>query len=262
LKITVLAENTSNNETFRFEHGLSLYIETAKHKILFDTGQSSLFAENAVKMGIDLREADIAILSHGHYDHGGGIKAFLDLNSKAPLFLSKYAFEPHYNANDKYIGLDVSIADCDRLVYTEDILIIDDELTLHSCNDMERKYDSSSGLSVMTDGKLIPDDFRHEQYLMINENNKQVLISGCSHKGILNITHWMKPDVLIGGFHLSKTDDTEMLNECANKLLDTPTSFYTCHCTGVKQFEYLRSIVKERLNYISTGDMVIIPEAY
>ena len=76
MKISVLAENTACDNLFDCEHGLSLYIDTGKNKILFDMGQSNLFEKNAEKLGIDLSEVDIAILSHGHYDHGGGLKRF------------------------------------------------------------------------------------------------------------------------------------------------------------------------------------------
>ncbi|NCA67648.1 MAG: MBL fold metallo-hydrolase, partial [Clostridia bacterium] len=79
MKITTLCENTSISPEFKCEHGLSFYVETKKHKLLFDTGESGIFAENAAKLGIDLSEVDIAVISHGHYDHGGGLPAFLGM---------------------------------------------------------------------------------------------------------------------------------------------------------------------------------------
>jgi 7,8-dihydropterin-6-yl-methyl-4-(beta-D-ribofuranosyl)aminobenzene 5'-phosphate synthase len=101
-------ENTSCREDLACEHGLRLYIETENHKILFDAGQSAAFAENAEKLGVDLRKVDLAVLSHGHYDHGGGLERFLEINQKAPVYVSSYAFEPHYSANG-YIGLDLQL---------------------------------------------------------------------------------------------------------------------------------------------------------
>ena len=84
MKLTTLIENTTLSPALTAEHGLSLYIETRGHKILFDMGQSPAFAENAETLGVDLSEIDLAILSHGHYDHGGGLATFLELNSTAP----------------------------------------------------------------------------------------------------------------------------------------------------------------------------------
>ncbi len=263
MKITVLTENTPFSEQFEAEHGLSLYIETENHKILFDTGQTDLFARNAEKLGIKLEDVDIAILSHGHYDHSGGLNRFLEINSKAPVYLSRFAFEPHFSGLEKYIGLDMDLQCSDRLVFTDDFLKIDDELTLYSCNDKENLFPCESfGLYAKHDDRLIPDDFRHEQYLMINENGKKILISGCSHKGILNITKWLEPDILVGGFHFMKLDvennsDADTLSESAEILNSTGTEFYTCHCTGTTQFEYLKQRM-DNVQYISCGQKIII----
>ena len=77
MRVTMLLDNIAADPRLVAEHGLSLYLETGDHKILFDAGQSSAFAENAEKLGVDLREVDFAVLSHGHYDHGGGLERFL-----------------------------------------------------------------------------------------------------------------------------------------------------------------------------------------
>ena len=110
MKITALVENTTK-EDLATEHGLSLYIETEKHTILFDSGQGELFAGNAEKLGKDLAGVDLMILSHGHYDHGGGLETFLKKNDRARVIMSSEAFGDYYNAKDKYIGLDKSLKD-------------------------------------------------------------------------------------------------------------------------------------------------------
>lgn len=255
MKITALTENTSKNN-LPSEHGLSLYIETENNTILFDTGQSGLFSENAKKLGLDLSSVDIMVLSHGHYDHGGGIKEFLKLNKTAPVYMSKYAFEPHYNG-ERYIGLDETI-DRERIVFTDGVTKIGEGLTLYSCNEREKLEDFGSfGLNMLQNEKLVPDDFRHEHYLLIEENGKRVLFSGCSHNGIINIESWFKPDVLVGGFHLSKLDLGEKLKACAEKLTAFDTEYYTCHCTGVEQYEFMKKYMN-RLGYICTGDTIEI----
>lgn len=257
MRITVLAENTSCRG-LPAEHGLSLYIETEKHNILFDTGQSGLFAENAERLGVDLKSVDIAVISHGHYDHGGGLDTFLKINDTAPVYLHKHAFEPHYNGTEKYIGLDTSLETNARLIIAEGTTEISDGLTLFDCNDKEKLTDLGSfGLNMIKNGKMQPDDFRHEHYLMIKEQGKKVLISGCSHKGILNIADWFCPDVLVGGFHFSKLPLDGTLTGYAKRLDSYPTVYYTCHCTGVEQFEHMKKSMKN-LHYISTGDTIEI----
>lgn len=254
--ITALAENTAAEERFGREHGLSLSIRTRERHILFDMGQSGLFLENARKLGIDLAEADLAVLSHGHYDHGGGLGPFLKANARARVYVSRYAFEPHYHGPEKYIGLDPSLGGSPRLAFARDREELGPGLTLYSCNGERRERGLGSfGLETLENGALVPDDFRHEQYLLIEENGLRVLFSGCSHKGILDIVRWFRPDVLVGGFHFSKLPLDGRLEEYARYLNSFPTEYYTCHCTGLPQFGYMKQFM-DRLHYLSGGETV------
>jgi len=257
MKIICLAENTSAQEGIGAEHGLSLYIEFKNHKILFDTGQSNLFAKNAARLGVNLAEVDFAVLSHGHYDHGGGIAKFFEINKSAPLYISGRAFEPYYHGEDRYIGLDTSLKGSERLVFTDKTVEIDEGITLYT-HIGDRKYNMGSmGLTVKRGGEYIPDDFCHEQYLLLEEAGKRVLISGCSHRGIMDIVNFFKPYVLVGGFHFSglPTDDT--LKNYAKVLDSHGTDFYTCHCTGTSQYEFMKGYM-DRLHYLSGGTEIII----
>lgn len=263
LKITALIENTTKNPIIETEHGLSLYIETEKHKILFDMGQTDMFARNAKSLGVDIATVDIAVLSHGHYDHGGGISKFLQLNDNATVYISENAFGKHFSGTEKYIGLDTSLINNGRLIAVNDYIQLDEGLEIFSCNKNTRSYKTNSyGLNMIVDDNMIPDDFCHEQYLLIKENDKKILISGCSHKGILNIMDWFKPDVLIGGFHFMKLDPNgdggEELKKSAKILKGFNTTYYTCHCTGVEQFDYIKGILNQQLNYFSCGEEIII----
>ena len=94
MKITCLVENTSC-KGLPCEHGLSLHVRLDDGlQLLFDMGQTELFAHNASILGIHLEQVDLAVLSHGHYDHGGGLPTFLSLNTKAPVYVRKEAFQP------------------------------------------------------------------------------------------------------------------------------------------------------------------------
>ncbi len=257
MKITVLAENTCKSGKLNCEHGLSLYMEACGKKILFDMGQTELFSENAHKLGIDLKAVDFAVLSHGHYDHGGGLEKFLEINKKADVYVSRNAFGEYYNGSDKYIGLDKALQNSGRLIFSEDILKISEGFTLYSCNEKVKKNDLGSfGLTEKNGDEFIPDRFLHEQYLLIEEAGKRVLISGCSHKGILNIADWFDVDVIVGGFHFSKLPTDDVLKGYAQILDSTGIKFYTCHCTGMEQYEFMKKYMK-RLDYISVGDTVI-----
>ena len=258
MKITVLTENTSEFKNIGYEHGLSLYIETRKHKILFDMGQTELFAVNAEKLGVDLSNVDVAVLSHGHYDHGGGLKKFLEINKSAPVYINKNAFGAYYNGSEKFIGLDDKLKNSERIVFTDNFTEIDEELSLCSCNANLKLFDLGSfGLNKFVNEEYISDDFLHEQYLQINHGDKKVLISGCSHKGILNIVNWFDADVIIGGFHFSKLPLDNKLKEYATYLNSFKTKFYTCHCTGLEQYKFMKKYM-DNLNYLSAGKSIII----
>ncbi|MCI8294670.1 MAG: MBL fold metallo-hydrolase [Lachnospiraceae bacterium] len=280
MQITALVDNISYEQDLGAEHGLSLYIETGAHKILFDMGQTELFAENAEKLGIDLADVDMAVLSHGHYDHGGGLRRFLQINQKAPVYLSRYAFNLLYHGPVKYIGLDQSIREevtrTGRLRYTPEQMGIGERLTLYSCNDRKRISPlDSAGLEVeirgerssddlckgervpddLCMGERVPDDFCHEQYLLVEEEGRRILFSGCSHKGIFNIVEWLRPDVLIGGFHFSKLPLDDTLAGYAQRLDRTGTVFYTGHCTGKAQFDFMKGYMG-KLHYLSVGQRI------
>ncbi len=263
LKIVSLMENMRGDERVTVEHGFSLYIETKNHKILFDTGQSSLFSKNAEILGVDLRCVDILVLSHAHYDHAGGIDEFLKQNDTAKIYINTNAFEDYRNDSGKYIGIDAKLKDNPRVIITQDYLKIDDELSLFTYNDKKRPYKTdNAGQTVFKNDRFLADNYLHEQYLMIYEDQKKVLISGCSHKGILNIMSFASPDVLVGGFHYMKqkiTDEgNEILDFAAKKLEEYNTVYYTCHCTGEEQFRYLKYKSEAEINYLACGQKVMI----
>ena len=286
MKITVLVENTisenSNvkNLSLQSEHGLCLHIQTEfeakqNYNILFDMGQSNLFQKNANLLEVDLKSVDFAVLSHGHYDHGGlfsselepnGLLAFSKINQTSPIYINQNAFSQNFNGNKKYIGLDQSLLQNEeiksRIVFTKDKMQITDDIFLFSCNDYSKIVPTNPyGLMQYKNGDFVSDDFNHEHYLLLQEDNKKILISGCSHKGILNIVEWFKPDFLVGGFHFKSIDvenplEKQKLIDLGNKLSEYNTNFFTCHCTGTSQFEILKPIMKEKLKYIATGDVI------
>lgn len=263
MKIITLMENTTEYANLKAEHGLSLYIETTEHKILFDTGQTDAFYHNACELGICLEDVDLAILSHGHFDHGGGVHKFLEVNQKAPIYINEHAFGAYYSGKERKIGIDAQLEKNPRVCITRDRMQIAEGLMLYTCNDREKKQAiDSCNLYKKVDEEFILDDFLHEQYLLIQEGEKRVLISGCSHKGILNITQWFQPDVVIGGFHFNtysiSGEGVEILKDATEQLMQYPTKYYTCHCTGVPQYEYMKERMKEQLEYFSAGQGIVI----
>ncbi len=267
-KIIALVENTKSSKEYCVKHGLCLYIETAEHKILFDLGPDNTFVKNAEKMGIDLKAVDTVVISHGHKDHGGGLKTFLSLNSKAKIYIRKSAFDSHYIKllNIPFpVSLDKSLDCSERFVFTNDNHVIDDELKVFS-NVKSYEFHSKSNdvLFAKKENRLIKDDFNHEQNLIITSSSGKVLVSGCSHCGIVNIQKRAekiandKMSYVIGGFHLfnpptKKSESNELIDDIAGALTKTSSTYYTCHCTGVKVYKQMKETLKDRLQYLSTG---------
>lgn len=258
MRLTVLTENTAARPDITAEHGLSLYLEIGGRKVLFDMGQTDAFTENARMLGVDLENVDTAVLSHGHYDHGGGLSRFLAINHMAPVYVSPHAFLPHFNRRDSYIGLDPSLREEKRLVFVQRDTPIGDGLELLTAAEKIPLIPiDSAGLTREQAGARIPDDFRHEIYLLIREKGRRILISGCSHRGIGNIVRWFQPDLLVGGFHFKEVPQDEegrqFLRRAGRSLAQFPTVYYTCHCTGSFAYGILKEEMGDRLGALSAG---------
>ncbi|MCR4940176.1 MAG: MBL fold metallo-hydrolase [Treponemataceae bacterium] len=135
MRITALIENTPGVEGCLPLHGLSFFIETERHKILFDFGPSDETLRNAEKLGIDLGQVDVAVLSHGHYDHSGGLLAFAALNPAAKIYMQRGAGGENYafDGPDKgyrYIGIDKRILQLPQVQLLDGDFRIDEELSL------------------------------------------------------------------------------------------------------------------------------------
>ena len=131
MRIITLMENTQGEEGCAFEHGLSLYIETEKHKILADTGATGAFAENAEKLGVNLSSVDMVVLSHGHYDHSGGILTFTEKNRHARIYMQQKATGDFYHG-ERYIGIDRRIPDLPQVEMIRGDRVLDGEVSLFS----------------------------------------------------------------------------------------------------------------------------------
>ena len=259
--IRVLMENSAMDERFLCEHGLSLYIEACGRKILFDAGQTDAFASNAEKLGVDLAAIDLCVLSHGHYDHSGGLMHFLEINDHAPVYMHRRAIEPHYNGMEKYIGISNALIGHPRVILTGEELNLYGGLRLCTCNALADGCPASArGMTVKCGEEFMQDSFDHEQYLIIEEAGKRTVISGCSHKGILDIVKWLSPDVLVGGFHFVKLDpegaDAAFLERAAKQLLEGSCIYYTGHCTGEAAFAFLKERMGDRLQSIPAGTQI------
>ncbi|MFI3293511.1 MAG: MBL fold metallo-hydrolase [Rikenellaceae bacterium] len=262
IKITSLVENTTECG-FATAHGLSLYIETPNHRILFDLGSDDTFIINAKRLDIDLSTIDTVIISHGHRDHGGALSRFMEINTSAKIYIQRQAFAPHFSHRPSgvgNIGLDISLMNDQRVVLLDDEYKIDEELILFKVTDNSECRSGANNTLYEGDE---PDKFNHEQNLIIAGENP-ILIMGCGHNGVVNIMNRASeysPRYCIGGFHLTNPsahkDEPRELIDCIIQRLKNISNveFYTCHCTGVTVYEYMRSHMTN-IHYLSCGKSI------
>lgn len=266
MHLTTLVENTSRSDDLASQHGLSLYLESHGKRILFDMGQDDTFYQNATKLGIDISQIDYTILSHGHYDHCGGLETFLKYNTRAPIFLGSGSDKPLYSERPKkyrYIGLDDTLVDA----YSERFAWVDGSRDVTPWIHLTSKFgraeplpEGNKGLYIRKEGEYLPDPFAHEILCIIEEPGGMILLTGCGHSGILNMVNaaqehlpGLQIKAVIGGFHLSGESRVEV-QRIARALLESGCSrVITGHCTGQEAALIMKDILGDRLDILYSG---------
>ncbi|MFO0694031.1 MAG: MBL fold metallo-hydrolase [Polyangiales bacterium] len=282
MRITALADNErlDARKDLEKEWGVSLHVAHARGSLLFDTGPSGKFADNAAKLGIDVAAIDTAVLSHGHSDHGGGLLRFFEANTHAPVLARREVRETPLFARILGIPLPIGL---DARVFGEHasrmrLVEGDSEPNegLHLVTTIPRRHPAPRFNRILyrrENGRLVPDDFRHELVMALEEEDGLVVFTGCSHHGVLDMVEAVKDALpgkrlkgLVGGFHLAglppfdasgeKKADVERLAR-ALEALGLPR-IVTGHCTGKRAFGILRSLLGDRVEYLATGASVTI----
>jgi 7,8-dihydropterin-6-yl-methyl-4-(beta-D-ribofuranosyl)aminobenzene 5'-phosphate synthase len=266
MRIVTLIENLVYTQGLVAEHGLSIYIESENRKILFDTGQSGLFLQNAQKIGVAIEDVNFLILSHGHYDHTGGLYPFLEKNRKAKVYAKKDIFNPKYHTPNRFIGtLRNEKLLKDRLIYIDAITEIADgvfimpEITILNSLDTHFK-----GMYRKTGNEFVPDEFDDELFLVLKQNDQINILTACSHRGITNICnaateHFKLPvGLILGGFH-TKNCTTPQIGQMMQYFRQLkPKSIGVCHCSGIDIYAELATNLNLHVFYNYSGNEVAL----
>ena len=257
MKWTVLSDNRTKNPSLEIEHGLSILLETDKHRILLDTGASDVFIRNAERLGIDLSTVDYVFISHGHNDHAGGLRYLMEINNKFKIIVSPHAVSGKFFSKRRYFH---SITTEWPEVFNDRFQLIDQTCEacdgIHIIAHIPQSHPMPQGnhhLFVQTcENNYVNDDFRHELALYTDG----LLFTGCAHSGLENILAACPYPVktVVGGFHLLDDHETdEELTELAKRLTEAypNTKFYTSHCTGDKVFAILKTTMGDQLHDIT-----------
>ncbi len=280
MRITTLIENDglADHDDLVTEFGLSLHVDTGESQVLFDSGTSGAFADNAATLGIDLGAVDAAVLSHHHFDHGGGLERFFAVNDRAKVYLRRGDLADRYFKGlvvvKRPIGLDLSLFDRfpDRFEFITDTTEIAPGLFLLTrIPQSHTRPEGNSHLFVQSDGGLLPDPFDHELVMVVRGDDGLVVFSGCSHNGILNMVEaataqWPDEPIraVIGGFHLiglpifnTMAASRDHVEEIGRQMLALgPGRVYSSHCTGRKAFSVLKGVMGDTLQPFHTGSII------
>jgi len=280
MRVTVLIENSrlEGRDDLEPEFGLSLYVEREGTRILFDTGASGAFLHNAKTMGIDINDVDVAVVSHHHFDHGGGLEDFFAANARATVYLRESPRADRYfkalAVIKKPIGIDLDLLDrfSERIEFVDGMRVVAPGVyLLTAIGSAHRRPRGNNRLFVETNGGLVPDSFDHELVMVVHEDDGMVVFSGCSHHGILNIIDAATAQfprvpikAVFGGFHLiglpfynSMAASRSEVREIGRQVMEKVQGpVYSGHCTGAKAFGVLEGVMGESLHRFQTGSSV------
>ncbi|AKA68232.1 MBL fold metallo-hydrolase [Clostridium scatologenes] len=273
MRITTLIENTQDeNKNLKYEHGLSMFIEMDDCNILFDTGKSGDFIENAENLNVDIKNTDVLILSHAHYDHCGGVKRLLETyNIKPKLIISEHFFKKsnkyHYSDGKlksdfsngvgyKYIGINfdeqyIKNKNLPVNLVKDDLLKINDKAFVFSNFNRYYSFEKiNENMKIRIDDKYEIDNFEDEIALCLKTEKGLIVILGCAHPGFLNMINTISERTgekvigIIGGTHLIEADN-ERIEKSIKYLNSLNISILgLSHCTGEKAVKMLNEECK------------------
>lgn len=290
IEITTIVENHPNMVLgISGEHGLSMKVEYKGRTLLFDTGQTGIFLDNADKMNVDLSGISDIILSHGHYDHTGGLKCYLEKNNEKNIYVGKSFFDKKFKKNPDgsivYNGNPFLSMDTEEYVEPANISIIKKSNSTVQMIDsaiykldegmwLVRDFEMTNGFEKLDNRFFIGrnseyylDRFQDELVLCLETSKGMVIIAGCSHVGIINIVHNIRERFngipirgIIGGIHLIYAEE-ERLNRTLEELEKLNLEFLAVsHCTGDGNIEKIRNVFGNRFIMNITGNRIEFSE--
>lgn len=275
MKITILCDNNVGKSGILAEHGFSALIEINNAKYLFDTGASGhVVARNALILGIDLKEIDSIIISHGHYDHAGGLEEILKITGKKSIIANHQIFQDKYSIRkDKKVfsGIKYKKAYLENTLeadfnFIQGFVKIERDVYLTGIVPMNNEFEKISPAFKTTDenGNIILDNFQDENSLIIDTEKGLVVITGCAHRGVVNIMQYAQTQLnkdiyaIVGGMHLIGCKD-DHFNHVANFIKEQNVGFiHPSHCTGFKRICELKSFFPTKVYPSFSGDTISI----
>lgn len=240
ISVAILTDNRARSSRYVCEHGLSVYAEVDDCRVLLDTGQTSKCVTNAEALGIDLSKLDYIILSHGHYDHAGGLAAVLRIAQHAKVVAHPLATRPKYSVSTvmtKPNGFpQPELLHTCNTIWAENIVHLTPNITVFS---LPQAAKPNTALRIKDKGLLIPDPFTDELFVLLRSTNQTMLYGGCTHHGLeqlLSFTNQQlgveQVSLFVGGLHLRGSDTETIKREAELAARHHVERWIINHCSG------------------------------
>ena len=274
MKLTILVEDSKPTQPgLESEHGLSILVEADGQTGLFDTGQSDAVVRNAARLGIDLEKLSWIALSHGHYDHTGGLEAVLHKAREATVYLHPAALEPKLvveGSHTRNAGMGLTRAQLENkaasVVFNKDPIQISPSLHLTGAVPRHTAYETVDQRFATRDkaGNLVHDIFPDDQSLILHSRSGLIVVCGCAHAGLVNILHYtaeLFPGQpfrgIAGGLHLHSASDKRVIRTAEELQNFSVQELWPNHCTGANAIDYFRDIFFQRVMSASAGTHIV-----
>jgi 7,8-dihydropterin-6-yl-methyl-4-(beta-D-ribofuranosyl)aminobenzene 5'-phosphate synthase len=257
ITIAILVENTARSPGILGGHGLAWWIDTGTHRVLFDTGQGMTLTHNAVRLGIDLARADAIVLSHGHYDHVGGLEAALNAAPTAPLFFHPRAVEAKFTGTDPAVVRRVSIPFVEtelfrrkgrRIVASREPCEVVPGVWATGEIPRTNDFEDTGGPFFLDEALTQPDPLLDDQALYLPTSQGVIVVLGCAHAGVVNTLDRVAQlsgdapvRALLGGAHLENASPRRMDETVRALRSRQPGRMGFGHCTGLAAIRRLWS---------------------
>lgn len=275
VRITVLVENSVNRGGLKAEHGWSCLIEMGKYRVLFDTGQTELLLDNARALGCSLENLDAVVLSHGHYDHTGGLAAVCNLSPATRTYLHPAALEPKFTTDADgsvcNVGMPARSKEAlatlgSRLISTPSFQEVVPHVFVTGEISRQTDFEDVGGRFFLDELGQQPDPLSDDQAVFLETGEGVVILLGCAHAGSVNTLNHVdrltggKPiRAVMGGMHLGSANDLRIEQTIISLRQVNPARLLPAHCTGISATARLWTEFPGRCGIATVGTALEFP---